>query len=121
MQEFKESDLRIDPDMEIDCDIGRIVTAYVETWFDVDEKFGTDTKDDENAWVNFYAKYDTRDGSLMTEYCVSRPDSSEEHDYVPIKDEALLITKMMEDCCQQHHGCSLKEYCEQTNDFDMTL
>ena len=40
--ELTRDDLVIDPDMEIDDD-GCIVTAYVETWFDVDRKFGTHT------------------------------------------------------------------------------
>ena len=28
-------------EMEVDCDIGQEITVYIETWFDVDKKFGT--------------------------------------------------------------------------------
>ena len=61
--ELTRDDLVIDPDMEIDDD-GCIVTAYVETWFDVDRKFGTHTVDDAETWINFYAKYNTESGDF---------------------------------------------------------
>jgi len=118
MFEFQKEHLRIDPDMEIDCDIGRVVTAYVETWFDVDKKFGTQTRDDEDAWVNFYAKYNTESGDLITEYEISRAEGSEYHEYVPTENEKQLIINMMEECCRHHHDCSLKEYCEP---FDLDM
>ena len=35
--------LAVDQDMEVDCDIGHQITCYLETWFDVDKKFGTNT------------------------------------------------------------------------------
>lgn len=61
--ELTRDDLVIDPDMEIDDD-GCIVTAYAETWFDVDRKFGTHTADDSETWINFYAKYNTESGDF---------------------------------------------------------
>ena len=39
--ELERTDLGIDPEMEVDCDIGQEITVYIETWFDVDKKFGT--------------------------------------------------------------------------------
>lgn len=74
--ELTRDDLVIDPDMEIDDD-GSIVTAYVETWFDVDRKFGTHTADDPETWVNLNAKYNTESRELLTEYQIDRPDGSE--------------------------------------------
>ncbi|HCA28211.1 MAG TPA: hypothetical protein DEP23_00795 [Ruminococcaceae bacterium] len=62
--ELTRSDIAIDGDMEIDCDIGQIVTAYVETWFDVDKKFGTHTADDDDVWLNLYAKYNVPEDAL---------------------------------------------------------
>ena len=39
--EFERHNLAIDRDMEVDCDIGQEIAVYIETWFDVDQKFGT--------------------------------------------------------------------------------
>lgn len=39
--ELERRDLAIDSEMEVDCDIGQEITVYIETWFDVDKKFGT--------------------------------------------------------------------------------
>ena len=118
MFEFTKDHLRIDPDMEIDCDIGCIVTAYVETWFDVDEKFGTQTADDDDDWVNFYAHYNTQNDELTTEYCVSKPDSCEYFDYIPTDTEKKLIIEMMENCCNKHYQCSLKEFVQDLDESD---
>ena len=37
--ELERSDITVDRDMEVDCDIGHQITCYLETWFDVDKKF----------------------------------------------------------------------------------
>lgn len=44
--ELERKDLVIDRDMEVDCDIGQQITCYIETWFDVDEKFRIKTDSD---------------------------------------------------------------------------
>lgn len=44
--EFTRDMLAVDRDMEVDCDIGHQITCYLETWFDVDKKFGTNTAAD---------------------------------------------------------------------------
>ena len=45
--ELERTDIAVDSDMEVDCDIGQEITAYIETWFDADKKFGiyTDSED----------------------------------------------------------------------------
>ena len=35
------TDIAVDSDMEVDCDIGQEITAYIETWFDVDKSSGS--------------------------------------------------------------------------------
>ena len=37
--ELTWDDIAIDHDMEVDCDEGREIAVYIETWFDVDKKF----------------------------------------------------------------------------------
>ena len=81
-KELTRDDIEIDAEMEIDCDIGQIVTAYVETWFDVDRKFGLQTADDPCTWVNLYAKYNVPEDDLKMEYIICHPDGQDEcHDY----------------------------------------
>ena len=53
--ELERGDIAIDRDMEVDCDIGQEILAYVETWFDVDKKFGIHTADDDGTWLNMYS------------------------------------------------------------------
>ena len=62
--ELTREDIAIDRDMDVDCDIGQEITAYIETWFDVDEKFGTDTSDDD-VWLNMYINRLNRSISIM--------------------------------------------------------
>ena len=117
--ELTRNDIAIDPDMEIEYGIDCIVTVYIETWFDVDKKFGIHTANDDDTWVNFYAKYYTESGELLAEYQIDRSTGDEWHNYTPTENEKKLIIGMMEECCQKHHGCNLKEYCQETTDFEM--
>ena len=55
--ELERGDIAIGRDMEVDCDIGQEILAYVETWFDVDKKFGVHTADNDGIWLNLYARY----------------------------------------------------------------
>lgn len=98
--EFSKGDLLVDPDMEVDLENGT-VTAYLETWFDVDEKFGIHTADEDHTWVNLYASYTPGTGAFQMEYVISREDS--------------------EECCQTCHGCSLEGYLQDTNGPTQTM
>lgn len=53
--ELTRDDIAIDHDMEVDCDEGREIAVYIETWFDVDKKFRIDTASDDDTWLNMYA------------------------------------------------------------------
>ena len=110
--ELTRSDIAIDRDMEVDCDIGQIVTAYVETWFDVDKKFGTDTADYPDTWINLYAKYNVPEDSLRMEYVICKPDGEEYYDYTPTEAETQLIKTMMREKCSEVYGCKLEEFIE---------
>lgn len=46
--ELEKADIAIDREMEVDCDIGQEITVCIETWFDVDKKFGVQTADDDS-------------------------------------------------------------------------
>ena len=97
--------------MQVDCDIGQEITAYLETWFDVDRKFGTDTASEDGKWLNLYAFYNPFADTLRLEYTVSTDDSWECHDYEPTEDEAKLIKEMITEKIRDDYGQTPQEFC----------
>ena len=67
-KELEKDDLCVDADMDVDCDIGQEITVYIETWFDVDKKFGVQTADDDSTWLNMYGKYNPYTSGTVPEY-----------------------------------------------------
>lgn len=108
-KELTRYDIVIDPDMDIEDD-GQTVAAYVETCFDVDQKFGTHIAEEPETWINFYVVYNVETEDLEAGYVINRPEGTEWHNYSPTEKEKHLIVAMMEECCRAHHGCSLAEY-----------
>ena len=53
--ELERSDIRVHHDIEVDCDIGQQITAYIETWFDAFRKFGSQAQLQDGEWLNMYA------------------------------------------------------------------
>ena len=89
--ELERTDIAVDSDMEVDCDIGQEITAYIETWFDVDKKFGINTALDDGTWLNMYAKYNPFVDTLRIECEISRDSGSSYFDYEPTENESQLI------------------------------
>lgn len=91
------------------------VSAYVETWFDVNEKFGLHIPDDDSTWVNLYAIYNPREDLLFMEYYVETDSSSSgPFSYTPTDAERQTIIEMVEEKCMEVEGLScvdtLKKY-----------
>ena len=121
-KELTRSDIAIDSDMEIDCDIGQQITVYIETWFDVDKKFGIHTADDSNAWLNMYGKFNVGGDSLRIECEISREDGSEYFDYTPTESESTLIKDMIREKCAEVFGCTVEEFiADETPGMEMTM
>ncbi len=112
--ELERPDIVVDRDMEVGCDIGQEITAYLETWFDVDKKFGIHTDADEGTWLNLYAKYNPFEDTLRLECEISRDDGSEYFDYEPTEAESQLIKDMIAERIQSEYGQTPQEFC---NDF----
>ena len=89
--ELERKDLVIDRDMEVDCDIGQQITCYIETWFDVDEKFRIKTDSENGTWLNMYGKYDPFADTLRIECVISGDDFSDTFDYQPTAAETQLM------------------------------
>lgn len=109
--ELTRDDIAISGDMDVDCDIGQEITAMVETWFDVDRKFGLDINDEEGTWVNIYAKYNPFEDTLRLECEVSAYDYSRCFDYEPVGNEEKFIKEMIAEKIMEVHGCTPKEFC----------
>ena len=116
--EFERHNLAIDRDMEVDCDIGQEIAVYIETWFDVDKKFGTNTAADNDKWLNLYAKYDPFVDSLRLEFTVTTADSCEEGEYVPTDAESKLIKDMITQKIREEYCQTPQEFCEEARTIE---
>ena len=110
--ELERKDICVDREMDVDCDIGQEITAYLETWFDIDKKFGTDTAKDDDKCLNLYAKYNPFEDTLRLEYTVSTSNSWDCYEYTPTEDETKLIKEMISEKIMQEHGQTPQEFCE---------
>ncbi len=112
--ELEQKDIRIDRDMDVDCDIGQEITAYIETWFDVDKKFGLDINGEDGTWLNMYGKYNPFADTLRIECEISREEGNNSYfEYQPSENEENLIKKLIADRILQEHGQTPQEFCEQ--------
>ena len=116
-------DIAIERDMGVDCDIGQDILAYVETWFDVDRKFGTHTADDDSTWLNLYAKFNPFADTLRLECEIDtdRPEGNRYFDYEPTKDEAQLVKDMIAEKIQEDYHQTPQELCEEYYGEDPTI
>lgn len=119
--ELTRDDIAIDHDMEVDCDEGREITVYIETWFDVDKKFHIDTASDDDTWLNMYCRYNPFDDTLRIECEINRQDNSSYFDYEPTKDEAQLIKDMIAEKIQEDYHQTPQEFCEEYCGEDQTI
>lgn len=110
--EFERKDIIVDRDMDVDCENAAEITAYLETWFDVDKKFGTNTKDDDDVWLNMYAKYNPFDDTLRIECEIDKPKGSEYFDYTPTEAEEKLIKDMIAEKIKSEYGQTPQDFCK---------
>ena len=118
---LEKSDLRVDAEMDVDCDIGQEITVYFESWFDVDKKFDIHINDEDGAWLNLYGKYNPFQDMLRIECEISRDDGSETFDYEPTAAEAQLIKDMIAEKIMEIHSQTPQEFCNDVCDNTPTL
>lgn len=119
--ELERTDLVIDRDMDVDCDSGQEISVYIETWFDVDQKFGHHINDEEGTWLNMYGQYNPFADTLRIECEISRDDGSECFAYKPTAAESKLIKEMITEKIREEYGQTPQEFCEDACDEGMTL
>ena len=110
--ELERKEIVVDRDMDVDCENATEITAYLETWFDVDKKFGTNTKDDDDVWLNVYAKYNPFDDTIRIECEIDKPKGSEYFDYTPTEAEERLIKDMIAEKIKSEYGQTPQDFCK---------
>ena len=112
-KELERADIAIDRDMEVDCDIGQEITVYIETWFDVNEKFGTHTSSDDGSWINMYAKYNPFTNTLRIECEIDTEDNfpNKTFDYELTEAEAKLIKMLIAEKIRKEYDQTPQEFC----------
>lgn len=117
--ELTREDIEIESDIEISDDNPNELVAYVETWFDVDKKFGLQTRDEPGVWLNMYAKYDVAEASLKIECIVSGEKEEKSFEYEPTINEADMLREAIKEKLRQYYGCTPKEFCQSTDGMTM--
>ena len=120
-KELERNDIAIDRDMEVDYDIGQEIMVYIETWFDVDKKFGLNIADEDGTWLNMYGKYDPFEDSLRIECEISRDNGSEYFDYTPTEAESALIKNMIAEKIREQWNQTPQEFCENCCNEEQTM
>lgn len=102
-------------DLEVDLDEGFIEAAY-ELWFDVDRYFGTDTRDKDDTWINFYTRWHP-DRTITAIYFVESDETVKEHTWELTPQEQEFFRKKMEDYAKTQGNQTLQEIWEETKDY----
>ncbi len=111
MFEMNRNNIGIDPSLEVDSEWNPpCISAYIEMWFDVDEKFGTNTRYKDDTWINLYALYSPVYKTLRLEYYIdSDTRCTGPFAYEPTESEASVIMEMIEEKCREIEGCTCAE------------
>ena len=111
-KELERSDLRVDNDIEVGESDSHQIIAFLETWFNTDEKFGIHISADEGSWLNLYAIFNPYENTLKIECVISRDKGSEAFDYTPTESEAEMIKQMITEKIREEYHQTPQEFCE---------
>lgn len=93
----------------------RTIDATYELWFDVDQYFGTNIRDIEDTWINFYTMYHPDSNDISAIYYISSDDSNDGFEWELTPEEKIFFLKKMEQESVSHYGVALKQLWEQRN------
>lgn len=95
---------------EIDLMYGvPMIEAYIETWFDVDKRFGTCTEDDETT-LELYALYSPTNDTMVLMYTVQDSSDSNTYETSPTDEEKLTIKSLISEAIMKEYGQTIAEY-----------
>lgn len=120
MIEMNRDNIRIDPMMDVNTDWDPFcISAYIEMWFDVDEKFGIHTHEYDDTWINLCAIYSPICHTLQMKYYIETDTSlSDPITYESTETERKTIIEMIEEKCQEIENCSCMELLLEAIDDD---
>ena len=84
------------------------VEAFYELWCDVDKYFGTDTRDNDSTWINFYTYWHT-DGTITAKYFIDSDDGEEEYNWSLTEPEHKFFLDKMEKHSKSVYHLSLEQ------------
>ncbi|MEE1255974.1 MAG: hypothetical protein UHN47_05625 [Lachnospiraceae bacterium] len=112
--DITKEDIRCTDELMVNADY---IDATYELWFDVDRYFGTNTKEDDSTWINFYTCW-YPDGK-MTSVCVLASDGKDtEIPWELTEEEIEFFRNKMESYCQEQNNMSLQEMWNSHNNDD---
>ncbi|MBQ2921854.1 MAG: hypothetical protein IJE60_01985 [Tyzzerella sp.] len=105
---LEKDDMSIREDYDLDFEEQNMLFP-IETWFDVDKKFGVNTNSDEGSWVNLYATYNPCTGEIKIPYTVDADDGTFGREYIPTDEERDLFRRLMEQSCEKRNKMTCRE------------
>ena len=95
---------------------GWYLNFLFETWFDVDAYFGTNTKENDDVWVNFYVNWYDKTDDLKAFYEVNSDNGT-----IPYMQTTWDLTeeekKFLRPKMEKYIGSSFKDYCMTDDDY----
>lgn len=104
--DITEQDIRIVDELIISDDAESIEATY-EMWFDVDKYFGTNTRNDDSAWINFYTVYH-QDGRITATYVVEFDDDSANYEWELTRFEQGFFKGLMQQYAVEKYRSTLQ-------------
>lgn len=109
-KEFEREDLAVDRDIQLDSDNKQQIVAYLETLFDVNEKFNLQLDSEAGEWVNMYGIYNPLSDFLTVECVISKDNSSESFFYTPTSAESAIIKDLITEKIKEEFGQTPTEF-----------
>ena len=106
---LEKDDIDIREELELDIKHSSIL-AEIETWFDVDKKFGLNTVGNDDVWVNLYAYYHPFINDIKIFYSIDTENGIFTREYLPMKEEKQMFINRIEQACEQQNTMSCKEF-----------
>lgn len=105
---LEESDLQIREEFDYEFEEQRMLFC-IESWFDVDKKFGVNTAEVDGAWVNLYSTFNPCTGEIKIPFTVDTEDGTYSREYIPTDEEKELFQRLMEQFCEQRSNMTCRE------------
>lgn len=108
--ELERTDMKVDRDIQVEN--SQHIVAYLETLFDVNEKFKLHLESEAGEWVNMYGIYNPYSDFIAVQCFLCKDDKYDDFFYSPTKSEAELIKEMITEKIKDEYNQTPREFCE---------